>query len=159
MEDSDMFLSHVRLLVSDFLGCFRFYRDVMGFPVTWGEESAEESYATFRVSEQTVLALFRREAMAATVGTATLPASAAAQDRSMLIFELDGRDAFDRAIERLQRGGTRFVVEPEDYPGWGIRAAYLRDPDGNLIEIESELPKEEMTPELRAALEQYRTTK
>ena len=31
-----MKLTHVRLLVTDFPACFRFYRDVMGLTATWG---------------------------------------------------------------------------------------------------------------------------
>lgn len=158
MSDSDMVLSHVRLLVSDFLGCFRFYRDGLGFGVTWGEESEEESYATFRVSTGTALALFRRQAMAETVGTGDLPAGASCQDRSMLIFEVKNRDSFDRMIDRLQSSGVSLVVEPRNYPAWGIRAAYLRDPDGNLIEIETDLPKDEVSEELRTAMERYQGT-
>jgi lactoylglutathione lyase len=40
-----MKLLSVRLLVSDFDSCFRFYRDVMGFRPTWGEEG--DGYADF----------------------------------------------------------------------------------------------------------------
>ncbi len=34
-----MVISHTRLLVLRFAECFRFYRDVMGFTVTWGDEN------------------------------------------------------------------------------------------------------------------------
>lgn len=34
-----MQLTYVRLLVDDYEACFRFYRDVMGFGVTFGDES------------------------------------------------------------------------------------------------------------------------
>lgn len=40
------------------------------------------------------------------------------------------------------------MAEPKDYPDWGIRAAHVRDPDGNLIEIENEMPKGEWSQEL-----------
>lgn len=63
-------------------GCFRFYRDVLGLKVTWGEEA-------------------------------------------------DG-----------SASGAAFETEPTTYRGWGIRAAHLRDPDGNLIEINELLPPE-----------------
>ncbi len=33
-----MRLTHMRLLVTRFDECLQFYRDVMGFPVAWGEE-------------------------------------------------------------------------------------------------------------------------
>ncbi len=44
----------------------------------------------------------------------------------------------ERACERLREGGATFLVEPRDYP-WG-RSAYLRDPDGRLVEL-SQLPR------------------
>jgi catechol 2,3-dioxygenase-like lactoylglutathione lyase family enzyme len=37
------------------------------------------------------------------------------------------------ACEKLQTEGLSFLVEPRDYP-WG-RSAYLRDPDGRLVEL------------------------
>jgi catechol 2,3-dioxygenase-like lactoylglutathione lyase family enzyme len=40
-----MRMSHTRLLVSKYRECFFFYRDVMGFPVEWGDESG--TYADF----------------------------------------------------------------------------------------------------------------
>lgn len=39
----------------------------------------------------------------------------------------------DRACEQLRASGAEFLVEPRDYP-WG-RSAYLRDPDGRLVEL------------------------
>ena len=41
-----MKLTHVRLLVNDFDACFRFYKNVMGFQVQWGDEAS--GYAEFR---------------------------------------------------------------------------------------------------------------
>jgi len=38
----------------------------------------------------------------------------------------------DEAVEALRRIGARVVVEPVDQP-WGERAAYVEDPDGNLV--------------------------
>jgi catechol 2,3-dioxygenase-like lactoylglutathione lyase family enzyme len=37
------------------------------------------------------------------------------------------------AAEALRGHGLAFLVEPRDYP-WG-RSAYLRDPDGRLVEL------------------------
>lgn len=39
----------------------------------------------------------------------------------------------DRACEQLRANGTKLLVEPREYP-WG-RSAYLRDPDGRLVEL------------------------
>lgn len=42
-------------------------------------------------------------------------------------------DDLDTACEALVAAGLTFVVEPRDFP-WG-RSAYLRDPDGRLVEL------------------------
>ena len=39
----------------------------------------------------------------------------------------------DAAAAELQAAGLTFLVEPRDFP-WG-RSAYLRDPDGRLVEL------------------------
>lgn len=39
----------------------------------------------------------------------------------------------DEACDELRAQGTSLMVEPRDYP-WG-RSAYLRDPDGRLVEL------------------------
>ena len=39
----------------------------------------------------------------------------------------------DEACDDLRAQGTSLMVEPRDYP-WG-RSAYLRDPDGRLVEL------------------------
>jgi len=125
---------HPRLLVSDFRACFLFYRDVLGLPVTWGEENGD--YASYRVGE-TELALFQRPLMAEAVGTAAKPAQAESQDRVALIFHVDDVDEVHRW---LRDKGVTFINAPTDRPDWGIRAAHFRDPDGNLLEIYTDLP-------------------
>ena len=44
-----------------------------------------------------------------------------------------GASDLDRSCTELRAGGLELLVEPRDYP-WG-RSAYLRDPDGRLIEL------------------------
>ncbi len=125
---------HIRLLVSDFPACFRFYRDVLGFAAGYGTEDA--AYADFIVGDQT-LALFRRGLMAEAVGTADLPTAADAQDRTALVFATDN---VDKAVAMLGARGVSLAAGPQDQPDWGIRVAHFRDPDGTLIEINSPLP-------------------
>ena len=122
--------THVRLLVSDLKACFRFYRDVLEFDVLWGDE--EGSYASFK-TDRTILALFKRQAMAEVIGSADKPSHVDCQDRVALIFEVDV------AYQQLRDKGITFVTEPLDRPDWGIRTAHFRDPDGNLIEIYNNL--------------------
>jgi lactoylglutathione lyase len=139
-----MKLTYIRLLVSDFDASFRFYRDTMQFEVAWGEEGS--GYADFKTGSGTGLALFDRSEMADSLGTSDLPESAQAQDRFLLIF---GVEDLYTTVGHLRERGVVFEVEPADHPEWGIRTAHLRDPDGNLIEINSPMPQEEWTEELR----------
>jgi catechol 2,3-dioxygenase-like lactoylglutathione lyase family enzyme len=126
-------LTHVRLLVRDFPACFRFYRDVLGFEVLWGEEGVQ--YADFKAGDA-IVALYDRRLMAEAVGTTGLPSEAEAQDRVVLTCAVEDVDA---AYEQLKVRGVQFVTEPRDRPDWGIRTAHFRDPDGNLIEIYRDL--------------------
>ncbi len=117
---------HIRLLVSDFPACFRFYRDVLGFTPTVGAEN--EVYADFEAGGQGI-ALFQRELMAEAVGAAV---GGAVQDAAVLVLATAHVDA---AAEALRAKGVLLVSEPTDRPDWGIRTAHFRDPDGHLIEI------------------------
>jgi lactoylglutathione lyase len=124
-------LSYVRLLVDDYPACFRFYRDVLQFPVSFGDE--EGGYADFDAGADVSLALFVRQYQTDQVG-ATAQASG---DKVAIIF---GVDDVDFAIEELRQRGAPVSAEPADRSDWGIRVGYVRDPDGNLIELNQPLP-------------------
>jgi lactoylglutathione lyase len=143
-----MKLTYVRLLVTDFDACFRFYRDVMDWQPTWGQEG--EGYADFATGSDTTLALFSRSAMAEAAGTSDLPPQVTAQDRVALIVGVEDLDA---AVSGLRERGGKIFVGPTDRPDWGIRVAFLRDPDGNLIEVNAPIPQSEWTEDLRREAE------
>ena len=124
----DFTYTHTRLLVSIYAECFRFYRDVLGFDVTWGD--VDSGYADFD-SGETTLALFDQEAMVSVVGGT----GGCDETRVALIFAVG---SVDETYERL-RDDVEFVTEPHDRPAWGIRVAHCRDPAGNVIEVNREL--------------------
>jgi len=124
-------LTFVRLLVEDYPACFRFYRDVMGFRPTFGEEDG--GYADFDAGADVSLALFVRRHQTDHVGA---PA-AASGDKVAIVFEVEDVDA---AIEELRGRGAPVSAEPADRPDWGIRVGYVRDPDENLIELNHPIP-------------------
>ncbi|MEV7598166.1 VOC family protein [Kitasatospora sp. NPDC089797] len=129
-----------RLLVTRFAETFAFYRAVL--PALTGaalvKGAPEGPYANWDVDDQAVLVLFDRAAMAATLGTADLPAHSAApaQDAAMLVLRVDDVDAALALC--LTRGGTP-AAPAADRPEWGagLRTAHLRDPEGHLIELQS----------------------
>ena len=125
--------THCRLLVDDYRGCFVFYRDVLEFPVAWGDETS--GYAEFETGGFR-LAVFGRADMAQVLGTVNLPSDAACQDRAAVIFRADDLDGTCR---KLVAKGVNPVTEPAERPDWGIRTVHFRDPAGNLIEINQRL--------------------
>ncbi|MBN2502693.1 MAG: VOC family protein [Anaerolineales bacterium] len=147
-----MWLRQTRLLVNNFDACFRFYRDVLGFLVIWGE--AGGGYASFSNPNDNapILALYKRDLMAEVIHTTDLPADAVCQDRVLLAIEVTDVDQF--AATLVERG-IELITEPHNQPDWGIRCAFLRDPDGNLIEINMGLTSDEWSDELRAENEKY----
>lgn len=124
---------HLRLLVDRFPECFRFYRDTMGLPVRYGDEDAD--YAEFK-NEAVHIALFKKDQLAAVVERADYPAAPVSQDRVALILRVDDVATVYR---ELLGSGVVFATGPCERQSWNCCTAHLRDPDGNLIELNSDL--------------------
>ncbi|AEW96944.1 MULTISPECIES: glyoxalase/bleomycin resistance/extradiol dioxygenase family protein [Streptomycetaceae] len=129
---------HPRLLVRDFDTSLRFWtaalRALHGIePV---KVVPEARYANWDLDGQAVLVIFARENIVRIVGTDSLPEHAAAQDTGMLVLRVADTDD---AAARLAAHGATVVAAPQDRPEWGpgLRTAHLRDPEGNLIELQS----------------------
>jgi catechol 2,3-dioxygenase-like lactoylglutathione lyase family enzyme len=72
------------------------------------------------------LAFYERAAMAATLGVA---------EDDVPAFEIGFKvDDVDAVYSELVRRGATAVMAPTDR-AWGQRTAYLRDPDGHLVEL------------------------
>ncbi|MFI9589003.1 VOC family protein [Nonomuraea sp. NPDC052265] len=122
-----------RLLVRDFPASVAFYRAALGVePVKVVTEAA---YANWDIDGQAGLVLFGRHHIAEVVGAGGLP-PAAAQDTVMLVMKVDDVDG---EADRLVALGATVAAPPQDRPAWGpgLRTAHLRDPEGNLIELQS----------------------
>jgi len=122
-------LTHVRLVVDDAPACFRFYRDVVGLTPTWGTET--EGYADFDAGGVTLAIVGR-------AGQSEVVELRPSGDAAILVLGVD--DLVD-ALAELQRRGAE-PGEIVDRPDWGIRFAHLRDPAGNLIEVNCPIPME-----------------
>ena len=113
--------------MTDFPVCFRFYRDVLGLKPQ--VDNDQGPYAKFSPDEGGAgLALHQRDDLVLSVpGLAS-----AAGDRAMVVLKVDDVDAY--AAEIAARGAV-LVGEPTDM--WErLRVAYVRDPEGNLIELQ-----------------------
>jgi catechol 2,3-dioxygenase-like lactoylglutathione lyase family enzyme len=126
-------LTHLRLLVSNYKDSFLFYRDLLKFDVDWGDE--ESGYAELNIG-YLKLGLFKKELMAEVVPRIEQPSYIVNRDKIVLVFAVDN---VDEVYNQVKNQNSIVVTEPQDRPDWGIRTAHFRDPDGNLIEIYSNL--------------------
>ena len=138
------------MLVDKFDECFRFYRDIMGFTVTWGEEGSY--YATFIVDSINKLSIFDRNSMADVIGKNDLTNESVSKDRFAITFGVDDISNF---VSELRKNGVEFVTPLIEKHDWGIRTIFMRDPDGTLLQIESDMPRNEWTEELKRDLKKY----
>ena len=130
-----MKMTHTRLLVSNYSDCFIFYRDIMGFAVEWGDEKG--IYADFGVNGH-LLALFGKEPIAEAIDADSPKLKSEQQDDVCLIFAVED---VDDTYDVLKKKGVVPINKPHDRKEWGIRCFHLRDPAGNLIEINKEIGK------------------
>lgn len=123
-----MKLINFRLFIGDYAASVHFWRDIMQFPLKFGEESM--SYAYFDLGNVGI-ELYGRESFAAAMGEATPPQAHTGHPASV-VFEVEDVDA---TYAELVARGASVVTAPQDYPAFNVRLAEFRDPDGYLVDI------------------------
>ena len=138
----------IRLLVNKFNDTFSFYKEKLGLDVTWGKLG--EVYASFKIDGETILSIFEKQLMNnfLNIEDATNHFS----DNALIVI---GCKSVDNEYQRLLKRGVKFLNEPTDKPGWGMRCVHLRDPEGNLIELFSDLAREQWSEDLQESAEEY----
>jgi lactoylglutathione lyase len=131
-----MKLHNIRLLVNDFDKCFTFYNDILGLTCTWGKLG--DNYASFTIGLESGLAIFKAELMNAAIGKKDGSEGETLHDKFAIVAEVEN---VDKEYEKMQQKGIKFITQPTDMKDWGIRVVHFRDPEDNLIEIFTELPK------------------
>jgi len=120
---------YVVLVVADLDRALGFYVDVLGLPLAHrAGPYAQLDTGTTRVS------FYERDAMAETLGR-QLRAPAPDAPGFELGFLVED---CDRAYGDLVDAGAEPAAPPTDRP-WGQRTAYVRDPDGHLVEVAQDL--------------------
>src|SRR5215210_66958 len=119
------------LYVSDVASSLDFYERALGQRRRFLHESGQ--YAELDTGE-TALALAAQELAAANLPGVYRPEErpAARPAFEVCFVTEDVQAAFDRAVEE----GAAAVSSPQTKP-WGQDVAYVRDPDGNLVELAS----------------------
>ncbi|WP_251093325.1 VOC family protein [Streptomyces sp. Caat 7-52] len=123
-----MELAQVRLLVTDFAACYRFYADVLGLKPQSG--AAEGPYEKFSPHVGSAgIALQDRVMMAEILDEL---GETATGHRSLVVLRVDDLDAY--CAEITSRGAT-LLHGPAPMTD-RMRVAHLKDPEGNLVELQ-----------------------
>jgi catechol 2,3-dioxygenase-like lactoylglutathione lyase family enzyme len=126
-------LTHIWLLVENIPAALTFYHETLGFPIA----SNLGQFVELDASENFLLALFERRAMQESEpGISVRPPEAEGQ-HAVLAFEMESLDQF---CEGLHAKGVQFAAGLTNHPEWGLRTAFLYDPDGNLLCLYGPIP-------------------
>ena len=121
---------YIILIVDNLDRALDFYTRVLGLKL--GHRSGDYAHLDTGVTR---IGFYTRPAMTAVVGFTLEPARQTAPG-----FELGFKVAdVDAAYAEIVAGGATPVTPPTTRP-WGQRTAYVRDPDGHLIELAQDPP-------------------
>jgi catechol 2,3-dioxygenase-like lactoylglutathione lyase family enzyme len=124
--------THSWLLVESMPPALRFYHETLGLDIV----SDLGVFVELKANPNCQLSLFERGAMQASEPTIPL-ALAGGQGSSVIAFEVESLDAF---CDGLREKGVELASAETNHPEWGLRTAFLYDPDGNLLCLYSGIP-------------------
>jgi lactoylglutathione lyase len=132
-----MELVQVRLIVEDFGVCFRFYRDVLGLVPQVDDDAGPYGKLTPSGGGRAAIALQSRKHLEQSAPWLRGPAGG---DSALVVLKVDDLDAVVAGVR--ERGGE-LLAEPQTQ--WErLRVAHLRDPEGNVVELQQWLvPRED----------------
>ncbi|MFD4789431.1 VOC family protein [Streptomyces sp. NPDC058459] len=123
-----MELAQVRLLVTDFPACYRFYAEVLGLrPQSGAAEGPYEKFSPHAGSAG--IALQDRASMAEVLAEL---GETATGHRSLVVLRVDDLDSYCADITAR---GAELAHGPAPFTD-RMRVAHLRDPEGNLVELQ-----------------------
>jgi predicted enzyme related to lactoylglutathione lyase len=136
-------LTQIRLIVDDFPAVAAYYRDVIGLKPQF-EHLVEPPYTAFKPEQGSSLCLHERtdlarmlgddvlENFASPIGRAPVGRAPVGGDAALVSLRVDDLGAY---LAEVTARGARVVAGPVTF-GDRTRNAYLRDPEGNLIELQ-----------------------
>ncbi|MDQ1019584.1 VOC family protein [Streptomyces afghaniensis] len=123
-----MELAQVRLLVTDFAACYHFYGEVLGLKPQSG--AVDGPYEKFSPAVGSAgIALQDRSMMAEVLDELGDTANG---HRSLVVLRVDALDAY---CEEVTMRGATILHGPTHLTG-RLRVAHLKDPEGNLVELQ-----------------------
>ena len=120
---------YTRLHVEDCRACYEFYHDVLGLEATF--TSQMDSYV--ELTDGTVkLTLLNRKKMKEYFGDKPDFVFGGRSDNIALSFQVS--DVED-TCNYLREKGVEIISPSWNVIDWGIKQAFIRDPEGNLVEL------------------------
>ena len=119
------------LFVNDMPTMVRFYRDVLDFEITEGENAVN----VYLIKDGTLFMLYERKNFEK-MTSRKYEYLKGLNGHFEIALYVDTFDEVDLTYAKTLDKGARSVLEPTTEP-WGQRTCYIADPEGNLIEIGS----------------------
>lgn len=126
-----MKLDGIGLFVNDMPTMVRFYRDVLGFEITEGENATN----VYLIKDGTLFMLYERKNFEK-MTSRKYEYLKGVNGHFEIALYVDTFEDVDAEYQKAIAKGARSVLEPTTEP-WGQRTCYIADPEGNLIEIGS----------------------
>lgn len=123
-------VGYVILFVGDLDRSVAFYRDVIGLPF----RLHGDGYAEF-ATEGARFGLYDRQRLGELTGHDAAAPSRPGGEVVFLVQDVDAEAA------RLRAAGATVLAGPVDRP-WGHRTLHLEDPDGFVVELAQEIPRQ-----------------
>ena len=120
---------YTRLHVKDCKACYEFYHDILGLEATF--VSNIDTYVEL-TDGKVKLTLLSQDRIKDYLGTKTDFSFEQQSDRIALSFQVED---VEEACKYLQEKGVKIVSPPWNVIDWGMKLAFVRDPEGNLIEL------------------------
>jgi predicted enzyme related to lactoylglutathione lyase len=122
------------VVCEDFARSFRFYHETLGLKT---EVDGSPPWAEFQ-SDGVRLVLLERGFWSMVHGPSAPPSPNPTGGTVAFAVQVNDVEATYR---RMVKAGAKFETTPTDRPMMGVRSAFTRDPDGNLVELTSKLAK------------------
>lgn len=123
--------THTWVLVEDMPRALNFYHDTLGLPIV----NNLGVFVELDANEHCIFSLFERAAMQES--EPGIPLGPVSGQHATMALEIETLDDF---CDLLRAKGVTFVSEETDHPEWGLRTAFLFDPDGNLLCLYGGIP-------------------